>query len=370
MSVLVEALSLVIPRTVLDASYPGGTETFMLDMCEPDVPARLICADDQLVSVSFPGADAALGVGAHLLELGITAVDEDCFLELAFVDQTAGPTMPCDWIEWQTDAAGVTSCWLAGTEPEPLHTSATWTAEHSRRLAFQGHRDEPGRGVKLADEDGVETWLDFQTGHVVSGLPSLAIGMVDPDISLGDDIILGTTPNPFAENDEGEGDEDGGEIDDLLEQILHPGDELMSTVRSMLDASGYHYHQPSSETLAFTIVHEHATYNLFFAVQVTKSLVQLMSNYGSHAPEDRRIAVAEALSRINTVLGLGNFELDFSDGDIRFRVACDVEEGVLSEKMASNMLSCTMYCMERFHDALMRIMFADIEPAVALAGLA
>ena len=352
MSVLVEALSLVIPRTILDASYPGGTETFMLDMCEPDIPARLVCADDQLVSVSFPHADAALGIGAHLLDLGITAVDEDCFLELAFVDQEDGPTMPCDWIEWQTDAGGVTSCWLAGTEPEPLHASATWTPEHSRRLAFQGHRAEPGRGVKLADENGVETWLDFQTGHVVSGLPALPLGMVHLDISLGDTSTLGTEPDPFAENEEGE------------------GDDLMSTVRSMLDANTYRYHQPSSETLAFTIVHEHATYSLFFVVQVTKSLVQLMSNYGSHAPDDRRIAVAEALSRINTVLGLGNFELDFSDGDIRFRVACDVEEGVLSEKMASNMLNCTMYCMERFHGALMRIMFAEIEPAVALDGLA
>ncbi len=368
MSVLVEALSLVIPRTVLDASYPGGTETFMLDMCEPDIPARLVCADDQLVSVSFPSADAAHVVGAQLLEHGIVAVDEDCFLELAFVDQAVGPTMPCDWIEWRKDAAGFTCCWLAGTDPDPLHAPANWTPRLSRRLAFHDHRVEPGRCMKLADEGGVETWLDLQTGHVVSGLPAFPFEMVDLNHSIGDDT-LGTTPNPFAENEEG--DEDDGDIDDVLEQFLNPGDDsLMATVRKMLDASGYRYQQPSSETLTFTIRNEHATYNLFFAVQVTKSLVQLMSNYGSNAPASRRIAVAEALSRINTVLGLGNFELDFADGDIRFRVACDVEDGVLSEKMTSNMLSCTMYCMERFHDALMRIMFAEIEPSVALEGLA
>jgi hypothetical protein len=369
MSVLVEALSLIIPRTVLDVSYPGGTDAFMLKMCEPDVPSRLVCADEELVSVSFPGADAAQVVGAQLLELGIVAVDEDCFVEMAFVDQADGPTLPCDWIEWRKCKGGYTCCWLAGTDPDPMHAPANWTPEQSRRLVFTDYRSEPGRCLKLGDDAGAETWLDFHTGQIASGLKPLA-PTLPATPTTGEKDLLETPPNPFNGNDGADDDKPDDELDEILEEILRGGDDdLMGTVRSMLDANTYRYQQTSPETLMFTIRNEHATYNLFFAVQVKKSLVQLMSNYGSNAPADRRGAVAEALSRINTVLGLGSFELDFADGDIRFRVACDVEGGLFSEKMASNMLSCTMYCMERFHDALMRVMFAGAEPADALEGL-
>ena len=54
-------------------------------------------------------------------------------------------------------------------------------------------------------------------------------------------------------------------------------------------------------------------------------LVSVLSNYDSNVPADRRTAMAEALSRINTRIPLGNFELDFEDGEVRFRVSADVE---------------------------------------------
>ncbi|CAN5308847.1 hypothetical protein BH09GEM1_BH09GEM1_18540 [soil metagenome] len=173
MSVLVEALSLIIPRTVLDVSYPGGTDAFMRKMCDPDIPSLLVSADDELVSVSFPGAEAATDITTELLALGITAVDEDCFIEMVFVDQSDGPTMPCDWIEWRKDDAGNTCCWLAGTDPDPIHAPTNWTPAHSLHPKSHDHRDEPGRCVKLADDGSTETWLDLQTGHVMSGLTPL-----------------------------------------------------------------------------------------------------------------------------------------------------------------------------------------------------
>jgi hypothetical protein len=169
-SVLVEALSLIIPRKVLDVSYPGGTDAFMSRMCDPAVPCRRVCADDRLVSVSFSGADEARIVGGELLALGIVALDDGRFYEMAFIDQAEGPTMPCDWIEWRKHKDGFSYCWLSGTDPDPMHAPANWTPEQSRSLTFHDFRDEPGRCLLLAEEDGKETWIDFNTGEIANGL--------------------------------------------------------------------------------------------------------------------------------------------------------------------------------------------------------
>jgi hypothetical protein len=49
-----------------------------------------------------------------------------------------------------------------------------------------------------------------------------------------------------------------------------------------------------------------------------------------NAPEDKRLAIAELLTRINYDMVIGNFELDFSDGEIRYKTSIDVEGESLS----------------------------------------
>ena len=45
------------------------------------------------------------------------------------------------------------------------------------------------------------------------------------------------------------------------------------------------------------------------------------------APEDKRHLVAELLTRANFGMIIGNFEMDFSDGELRFKTSLDVEGG-------------------------------------------
>lgn len=344
MSVLVEALSLIVPRKVLDVSYPGGTDAFMNRMCEVEVPCRLVCADDRLVSVSFHGVTEAQVVGNELLGLGIVAVDGDRFQELAFVDQLQGPTMPCDWLEWRRHQDGFTYCWVAGTDPEPMHAPENWTPQHSRDITFHDIRDEPGRCFKLAEEDGRETWVDFQTGALVEG-PARTIGPSSPppkqSQSMAEDL--------FADSSTSD------------EQ------PLMSVVCAMLDEYEYSYQKLDDTRLHLTSRNEHGVYSLLFNANDETDLVRLSGGYGSNVPVHRRLAVAEALTRINYRLGIGNFDLDFSDGELRFRIAVDVEDGRLSIKMADNMLGFTLHTMERFHDSIMRVAFGNADPEGTIA---
>jgi hypothetical protein len=348
MSVLVEALSLIVPRKVLDVSYPGGTEAFLKQMNTPPLRCRHACSDDALVSVSFYGAEDATVVGNELLALGVVAVDDDRFYELAFIDQAEGPTMPCDWVEWKKHEEGYTSCWLAGTDAEPLHTPAGWTPQLSRNLSFHDIRSQPGRCMKLADEpDGHEVWIDFQTGAIASG---------DPYPLRGEETV---EPSPQRSTSP------------TNRRIMRVDNAtLLSSVRAMLDARNYAYQQLDAQSLTLSHRSQHGTYALYFTTNDETDFVGLMTTLGSRIPVSRRAQVAEALSRINLLLWLGNFELDFSDGELRFRIGIDVEDVRVSETMLSNMLGATLHSMDRYHVALMRIAFGEVEPVVALAEAA
>ncbi len=354
MSVLVEALSLIVPRIVLDVSYPGGTDAFMNKMCEPDQPCRRICADDELVSVSFFRAEGVCSLASKLGELGIVSVDDEQFQEFAVVDQASGPTLPCDWLEWSKHEEGYTYCWKKGSDPSPMHTPADWTAEQSRALVWCDTRDEPGRCLQLSDKDGLEIWLDFQTGEIVEGLPHREDG-------------AGKEPAQKDVNEFGLTAEEDKELEEEIDRIMNE-DALFPIVRSALDARKRKYQDIGNSSLHSIWEGKKGSYAMVLRTDAKYDFVGIVARYGTNVPEYRRGAVAEATARANMRMSLGNFELDFDDGELKYRAGMDVEGGVLSETMVHNMIGAAIGALERYHEAFMLVAFGRADPKTALGN--
>lgn len=210
---------------------------------------------------------------------------------------------------------------------------------------------DPGRYMKLAEEDGHEVWIDFQTGAVIDDL----VRQADVEQPANDSPT--EVPPTMTENAP------------RYEVTPDFGGGLMAPVRAMLDGHGYRYNEIDARAVSVAIRNTSGVYTVFFRTNDETDLVRVLCSYASYIPEDRRAAVAEVLARINARLWVGNFELDFADGEVRHRVSIDVENGLLSEKMVDNMMGFTLSSMDRFHQAVMRVAFGGVEPAVALDGL-
>lgn len=91
--------------------------------------------------------------------------------------------------------------------------------------------------------------------------------------------------------------------------------------------------------------------------------------FGFLAPEDRRNACARFIARANWHISIGNFEMDFDDGEIHFRSGVDFSEMTLTEQMVKNVIHPAMNAVEQFADALERVALHDQDPDVAIAAL-
>ena len=172
MSILVEAISVVILRSALERKYPGGAAAFIcLLASRRSLEHRYVCSDSHLVCLSYFTPDAA-DRGAELLaDAGLTDIQDNEFIDFAIVDQHYGPTLQCPWLAWHREPDGFTRAWLAGELPGGLSTPEGWTPDHAHRIRRIDIREIPNRALKLAEEDGVETWLDFTTGRITVGRP-------------------------------------------------------------------------------------------------------------------------------------------------------------------------------------------------------
>lgn len=84
-----------------------------------------------------------------------------------------------------------------------------------------------------------------------------------------------------------------------------------------------------------------------------------------NAPEDRRLATAELLTRINYGLVVGNFEMDMRDGEIRYKTSVDVENDRISLPLIKNLVFINLQMMDRSLPALMSCMYGGLSPQQA-----
>lgn len=410
MSVLVEALSLVIPRRVLDARWPGGTEVFLAAVRREEVPGYRACADDRLASVMFLAAREAEGVARMLRAYGAVQEDDGCrFVDFALVDQRGGPVLPCPWLAWRRDPEGFTVAWLAGTAPGTMAAPGDWAAEQSRGMDRTGACYEPGRLLRMSSEEGLETWLDLATGRIDS-----AVAEPDPTRGVNDDVIVrrmfemvereeaarteararrradarrerwatrATVDDSDAAGATGRDEELGLEAM-ILEMDADvassrtpgsdhaaiaasdtgdepwregPGEEappvprLWPVVRAALEERAWRYDEMDGDAALARVKGSAANYEVFLSVDERLEVLRCWVMLPVRIAEARRGAVCELLNRINfREVGLGSFELDPEDGQPRWRQALDVEGGLLGTTMVHNVIGAGLTYCDRF----------------------
>jgi hypothetical protein len=86
------------------------------------------------------------------------------------------------------------------------------------------------------------------------------------------------------------------------------------------------------------------------------------------APEEKRPAVAELLTRANYGLVVGNFELDYSDGEVRYKTSIAAKEGeTLTPGLIKHAVYANVLTMDRYLPGIMSVLYSDVSPADAIA---
>jgi hypothetical protein len=88
-----------------------------------------------------------------------------------------------------------------------------------------------------------------------------------------------------------------------------------------------------------------------------------------NAPENKRLAVAEFLTRANTGMIIGNFELDFASGEICYKTSIDVKGDLLSSALIKQLVYANVSMMDKYLPGIKSVIDGDVEPKDAIAQI-
>lgn len=86
-------------------------------------------------------------------------------------------------------------------------------------------------------------------------------------------------------------------------------------------------------------------------------------------PENLRLAVAEYITRANYGLRIGNFEMDFDDGEVRYKSSLDFEGVTLGPELIRNALYPAVQTMDRYLPGILAVMYGGKNPEEAIASI-
>src|SRR5438552_65796 len=81
----------------------------------------------------------------------------------------------------------------------------------------------------------------------------------------------------------------------------------------------------------------------------------------------RRLSVSEFITRANSELMIGNLEMNYEDGEIRFKTCIDLASSDLTPVLIDPVVEGSVRTMEFFLPKLMLVMYANVPPALAAA---
>lgn len=84
------------------------------------------------------------------------------------------------------------------------------------------------------------------------------------------------------------------------------------------------------------------------------------------APEEVRAAVAEYITRANYGLRIGNFEMDYSDGEVRYKSSLDFEDETLTPALIKNTIYPAVQTMDFYLPGLLGVMYGNKTPVEAV----
>ncbi|HQE91601.1 MAG TPA: YbjN domain-containing protein [Anaerolineae bacterium] len=87
------------------------------------------------------------------------------------------------------------------------------------------------------------------------------------------------------------------------------------------------------------------------------------------APENVRPLVAEYIARANYGLRIGNFEMDYTDGEVRYKSSLDFEGEVLTPQLIKNTMYPAVHTMDFYLPGLLSVMYGNKTPAEAIHSI-
>ncbi|NJN85625.1 MAG: YbjN domain-containing protein [Leptolyngbyaceae cyanobacterium SL_7_1] len=159
-------------------------------------------------------------------------------------------------------------------------------------------------------------------------------------------------------------------ISDVLTQELSPDKQMFDQLVNFFTSDDWSFTRLQGEPILYTAIKgNNGEWNCYAQIRADRSQFIFYSICPISAPEDSRSPIAEFLTRANSGIILGNFELDFEDGEIRYKTSIDVTDDFLSQALIKQLVYANVSMMDEYLPGIQAVIAGEATPLEAIQAI-
>lgn len=111
---------------------------------------------------------------------------------------------------------------------------------------------------------------------------------------------------------------------------------------------------------------DNSNYNCYVIINEEKRNFKFYSISPVKVPENKYTEMAEFFTRANYGMNLGNFEMDFRDGEIRYKTSNYLADNELDFPIIKRMVYANLSTMDDYFPGMIKVIYAGASPEDAI----
>ena len=144
--------------------------------------------------------------------------------------------------------------------------------------------------------------------------------------------------------------------------------QLYETVIQFFTDDGWPFTENDEQSVVHTAFSsDNGQWRCVAQVRESQEQVVFYSSCPVNTPEEKRLNMAEFLTRANFGLIVGNFEMDFADGEVRYKTSIDLGGSQLTILLVKQIVYANVFTMDIYLPGIMSVIYSGVHPAEAVA---
>ncbi|MEL7034178.1 MAG: YbjN domain-containing protein [Cyanobacteria bacterium J06592_8] len=110
-------------------------------------------------------------------------------------------------------------------------------------------------------------------------------------------------------------------------------------------------------------------FDCYLIAREEEKQLSVYSVFPVKVPGEKRYSVAALITMINYGIIVGNFEMNFYDGEIRYKTSIDVEGDRLSPTLVKHLVYANVTTMDKYLPGIMSIIFGNMSAEEAISRI-
>lgn len=120
------------------------------------------------------------------------------------------------------------------------------------------------------------------------------------------------------------------------------------------------------DTIRFGVSLDSMKVDCILDIRESSDLILFYTVLPLMVPEDRRSVVSEFIARANYGLRIGNFELDFRDGELRYKTYASTNQSCINIDIVRHLIHANIQTFEKYVPGVLKVIYSDMTPEEAI----